>query len=79
MAQETVISNLGTENIKLKSEMKLLRDEHTEMLHAMFSQEKRGRIDRQTPDLGHNSSQPQRAISIDSPKQSPFSNLVKGP
>lgn len=34
------VSKLQTENIKLKAEMKILRDEHSELLHTVYSQNK---------------------------------------
>jgi hypothetical protein len=33
---EGVVSRLNSENIKVKSEMTILRDEHSEVLHNMF-------------------------------------------
>jgi hypothetical protein len=38
---EITISNLNTENIQLKTEMSILRDEHTEVLHNLFNIERR--------------------------------------
>ena len=38
---ENKVDDLQSENIKLTSEMKLLRDEHTEVLHSMFTFEKK--------------------------------------
>ena len=38
---ESTVGRLDAENIKLKTDMKIMRDEHTEVLHAMFSFEKR--------------------------------------
>lgn len=35
------MAKLTEENIKLNSDMLILRDEHTEVLHALFALEKR--------------------------------------
>jgi cell division protein FtsB len=35
------VSKLSHENIKIKTEMVILRDEHTEVLHNMFKLHKR--------------------------------------
>ena len=35
------VHNLTGENAKLKADMKILREEHTEVLHSMFQLEKR--------------------------------------
>ena len=34
---EDTVSKLNHENIKIKTEMVILRDEHTEVLHNMFA------------------------------------------
>ena len=34
---ESMVDRLTAENIKVNSEMRILRDEHTEVLHQMFS------------------------------------------
>lgn len=38
---EDTVGKLTHENIKIKTEMVILRDEHTEVLHNMFSLHKR--------------------------------------
>ena len=34
---ESMVDRLTAENIKVNSDMRILRDEHTEVLHQMFS------------------------------------------
>ena len=39
-AMQQTIAKLENENIKLRSEMKILRNEHTEVLYVLHGQEK---------------------------------------
>lgn len=85
------MQKLASENIKLRSEMKVLRDEHTEVMHALHSQEKAHQrmsealstqqaTSRATPDLGAAHQRSSRAPqgSIESPKcTSPFTKLLQ--
>ena len=38
---QRTVDRLTADNVKVQTDMKILRDEHTEVLHAMFSYEKR--------------------------------------
>ena len=37
---EETVDRLFAENVKVNADMKILRDEHTEVLHAMFQQQR---------------------------------------
>ena len=37
---EETVDRLFAENVKMNADMKILRDEHTEVLHAMFQQQR---------------------------------------
>lgn len=38
---EEEIDKLKTENIKLSTDVKIIRNEHTEILHSLYSMEKK--------------------------------------
>ena len=38
---EKTVDKLFAENVKINTDMKILRDEHTEVLHSMFQYEKK--------------------------------------
>ena len=40
MSLEKTVDKLFAENVKINTDMKILRDEHTEVLHSMFQYEK---------------------------------------
>ena len=37
---EDMVDRLFAENVKINADMKILRDEHTEVLHSMFQQQR---------------------------------------
>ena len=41
---EITVNSLHYENVKLKTEMGILREEHTEVLHNLFNLERRNQV-----------------------------------
>jgi hypothetical protein len=41
---EITVNSLHNENVKLKTEMGILREEHTEVLHNLFNLERRNQV-----------------------------------
>ena len=40
-ALESMVDRLFAENVKVNADMKILRDEHTEVLHSIFAYERK--------------------------------------